>query len=105
MILSLLSGSIRSMHPDTLLSVALDAVCARHQYERDAGAAVAELRQAAGGRMDLLHESVGTWVGYFDAPETHALCTGLLDAFPEAQAWVHVGQERRGRLHGTGEYR
>lgn len=62
-----------------------------------------ELRATAGARTDILHESVGTWVGYFRAPETEILCAALLDAIPEAGGWVPLGEERRaGPNHGAG---
>lgn len=92
------------LYPDVALSVQLDATCGRGQYTRDPAPVVAELRAAAGDRVDILHETVGTWVGYFDSPETHTLCAALLDAFPDAEPWVEVGRRRRGHMHGTDDY-
>ena len=79
----------------------LDAICARNQYTTEPGRVIAELRGVAGGRTGILYESVGTWVGYFDSPETHTLCAAILEAFPDAEAWVGLGRSRRGRVHGT----
>lgn len=89
------------MHPDVRLSVLLDAICGRNEWTKDPGPVVDELRAAADDRVDVLHESVGTWVGYFDSEHTHTLCVGLLEAFPEAVPFVEVGRRRRGRLHST----
>lgn len=89
------------MTPDVALSVQLDAICSRNQYTHDPGPVIAELRAAAVDRDDVLAESVGTWAGYFDNPETHVLCVALLEAFPDAVAWVEVGRRRRGMVHGT----
>lgn len=89
------------MHPDTALSVRIDAICARHQHEPDAAAAIADLRAAAGDRADILHETVGECVGYFDEGRRHEYCVQLLDAFPDARPFVEVGRRRRGHVHGT----
>ncbi|MEQ6898702.1 hypothetical protein [Microbacterium sp. KR10-403] len=92
------------MHPDTALSVALDAICARHQHEPGAGVAIVELRAAAGDRLDILHQTIGEWVGYFDDESRHEYCAELLDAFPAAAAHVDVGRRRRGHVHSTTGY-
>lgn len=93
-----------ALHPDVDLSVQLDAICARGQYTRAPVPVIAELRTAAADRLDILHESVGCWVGYFESPETHTLCAALLEAFPDAAPWVEVGRRRRGHVHGTTDY-
>jgi len=89
------------MHPDTALSVRLDAICARHQHEADHAAVIAELRAAASDRPDILHETVGEWVGYFDDDWRHGMCVALLEAFPAAAENVEIGRRRRGHVHGT----
>ncbi|WEG10411.1 hypothetical protein PU630_07650 [Microbacterium horticulturae] len=68
------------MHPDTAVSVRLDAIC---------------------GRPDILHEPVGEWVGYFDGDWRHGMSVALLKAFPAAAKYVEIGHRRRGRVHGT----
>jgi hypothetical protein len=96
------------VHPDTLLSVQLGALIGRDKYSSDAqliDAKIGQLRTLAGARTDLLDREVGTWVGYYDSPETRSLIVALLAAFPGAVAWLRSGKERRGRFHGTYEKR
>lgn len=90
-----------ALDPDVELSVHLDAICARGQYTHDPAPVIVELRLVAGERLDILHETVGKWAGYFDSRETHTLCSALLEAFPESEPWVQVGRRRRGHVHST----
>jgi hypothetical protein len=86
--------------PETKLSIALDAICARHRYTADPAAALAELRAAAGARVDVLSEAVGTWIGYFEDDYTRTLTTALRE-LPGLDAWIAVGQDRRRIGHST----
>lgn len=97
-----------TLHPDVLLSVQLGAVIGRDQYSSDQtliDAKIAEIRELAGVRTDILNREVGSWVGYYDSPETKSLVVALLAAFPGAVPWLSLGRERRGHEHGTYEKR
>lgn len=86
---------------DTALSVQIDAICARHQYTTDPAPVIEELRAAAGARTDVLTESVGTWVGYFEDDHTRILCTALRE-LPGLEPWIAIGEHRRrAPVHGT----
>lgn len=93
--------TIRVMHPDVTLSVELDAICGRNRYTKDPGPVLDELRAAAGDRVDVLTESVGTWVGYFEDEHTRALCVALRE-LPGLEPWIALGKHRRHTLgHST----
>ena len=49
-----------------MLSITLDAICSRNRYTTDSAPVIAELYATAGERLDILTESVGTWVGFFE---------------------------------------
>lgn len=83
---------------DTALSVQIDAICSRNRYTNDPAPVVADLRETAGDRVDLLTEAVGTWVGYFEDDYTRILCTALRE-LPGLEAWITVGQVRRSMPH------
>jgi hypothetical protein len=88
------------MDADTLLDIRLSAVCSQSRYTSDPGPVIEELRAMAGVRTDVLAMVAGTWAGYYDSPETHALAFALR-GLPGAEAWVPLGQRRRGILnHG-----
>lgn len=97
------------MDPATLLSVQLGAILGRHQYTTDpdvVAGTIAELRAHAGIHTAVLDREVGSWVGFYDSPDTRTLVTALLAAFPGAVPWLTRGQERRGKpMHGTYEVR
>ena len=44
------------------------------------------------------------WVGFFRDTHTAVLCDALLEAFPGARAFEHVGVRRRGGIHSTGDF-
>lgn len=91
----------RSLSPETLLTVHLDAICSRNRYTTDPAAVIDELRARAGDRVDLLTEAVGTWVGYFEDDYTRTLCTALR-ALPDLEPWIALGKHRRHTLgHST----
>lgn len=84
----------RGLAPDVLLTVHLDAICSRNRYTTDPAPVVAELIETAGDRTDLLAESVGTWVGYFEDDYIRVLCTALRE-LPDLEPWIALGQYRR----------
>lgn len=82
------------LSPTIMLSVHLDAICARNRYTADPAPVVAELVARAGDRTDVLAEAVGSWVGYFDSEHTRILCTALR-GLPGVEPWIAVGKYRR----------
>ncbi|WP_186307664.1 hypothetical protein [Microbacterium sp. 1.5R] len=89
------------LSPETLLGIHLDAICSRNRYTTDPDVVIAELRETAGARLDILTESVGTWVGYSEDDYTRVLCTALRK-LPGLEPWLALGQHRRGmRPHST----
>lgn len=86
------------LSPDTRLSVHLDAICSRNRYTTAPTSVIAELIETAGDRRDILAESVGTWVGYFEDDHTKILCTALRE-LPDLEPWIALGQHRRARPH------
>lgn len=77
-----------------MLSIELSAICSRNRYTTDPEPVLAELRQAAGARHDILAEVAGSWAGYYDGQYTHTLASALR-TIPGADAWVGHGAERR----------
>ncbi len=96
--------SSRGLTPDVVLSVRLDAICGRHQYTRDPAPVVAEVTRLACQMTTVRDETIGTWVGFFRDTHTALLCDALLEAFPGARAFEHVGVRRRGGIHSTGDF-
>lgn len=84
----------RGLSPETRLSVLLDAICSRNRYTTDPAPVIDELRAAAGDRVDILTESVGTWVGYFEDDQTRILCSALRE-LPDLEPWIVLGKHRR----------
>lgn len=84
----------RGLSPEVALTVTLDAICSRNRYATDPAPVIAELRATAGDRVDLLTESVGTWVGYFEDDYTRTLCAALRE-LPNLEPWLELGRRRR----------
>ncbi len=84
-----------SLDPEVALDVLLSAICARHQYTRDAAPVIDELVAAASGRNEVLARAAGIWAGYFESAETRALASELR-AIAGAERWVTEGRRRRG---------
>ncbi|WP_313362633.1 hypothetical protein [Microbacterium sp.] len=84
----------RGLSAGVKLSVELDAICSRNRYTTDPAPVLDELRAAAGERVDVLAEAVGTWVGYFEDEYTATLCTALR-TLPDLEPWIALGQHRR----------
>lgn len=82
------------LSPTVKLSVTLDAICSRNRYTSDPAPVVAELLETAGDRTDVLAESVGTWVGFFEDAYTQTLCTALRE-LPGLEEWIALGRCRR----------
>lgn len=82
------------LSPDTMLSIELGSICSRNRYTSHPGPVIAELLATAGDRVDILTESVGTWVGFFEDAETLTLCTALRQ-LPGLEPWIAVGANRR----------
>lgn len=84
----------RGLSPEIALSVTLDAICSRNRYTSDPAPVIAELLATAGERKDILAESVGTWVGYFEDADNITLTTALR-TLPGLDRWIALGQHRR----------
>ena len=84
-----------------MLSIQLDASCSRNRYTTDPAPVIAELRAAASDRLDVLTESVGLWVGFFEDDYTRTLCRALRE-LPGLEPWIAEGERRRSRRdHST----
>ncbi|MFD4957885.1 hypothetical protein [Microbacterium sp. NPDC058389] len=81
----------------TLLSIELDSICSRNRYTADPASVIAELRAAAGNRIDVLAQATGIFAGYHDDQYTRTLTEALQAEIDGIGRWVQVGQERRGR--------
>jgi hypothetical protein len=95
---------------DQLLSVALHGTAMRYAAEkRNLAESIAELREIANGRDDILAEAAGLEAGYWYAwPSTHAgyelVAVGMLIMagggngkpldYDELERWTRVGYER-----------
>jgi hypothetical protein len=95
---------------DQLLSVALHGTAMRYAAEkRNLAESIAELREIANGRDDILAEAAGLEAGYWYAwPSTHAgyelVAAGMLIMagggngkpldYDELERWTRVGYER-----------
>lgn len=87
------------LSPDTLLSIHLDAICSRNRYTSDPGPVLDELRAVAGDRVDVLAESVGTWVGFFGEDEHVQMLATALRQLPGLEPWIALGAHRRSLPH------
>ncbi|WP_136057222.1 hypothetical protein [Microbacterium sp. K24] len=89
---------------ETRLSIKLDNICSRNRYTTDPASVVAELHAAAGARTDILTESVGTWLGYFEDDYTRVLCDSLRQ-LPGLEPWIALGRRRRATgAHSTAQF-
>lgn len=92
------------LDPDVALSVRLDAICSRNRYAANPDSAIDEIARLTVGREGVRDETVGVWAAFFRDDYTYRLCDALLDAFPGARAYVHIGISRRGGIHSTGDF-
>jgi hypothetical protein len=95
---------------DQLLSVALHGTAMRYAAEqRDLAESIAELREMANGRNDILAEAAGIEAGsWYASPATHVghelICAGMLILagggngtpldYRELERWTRLGYER-----------
>lgn len=82
------------LSPDTLLSVELGAICSRNRYTADPAPVIEELLAATGDRVDILQQSVGSWIGYYEDAYTLTLATALRE-LPGLEPWILEGATRR----------
>lgn len=86
------------LSPDVRLSVHLDAICSRNRYTADPGPVIAQLVATAGDRVDILQQSVGSWIGYYEDVHTSTLATALRE-LPGLDPWIIEGSRRRSLPH------
>ena len=87
---------------DTILDIRLSAICTRRQYDTDPTTAIAELRLAAGDRVDILARVAGLWAGYHEGDPHVAPLVAALAEIDGASDWIPAGRERTGRRgHST----
>lgn len=84
----------RRLSRDVMLSIELDAICSRNRYTTAPGPVIAALYATAGDRLDILTESVGIWVGFFEEAHILTLCTALRE-LPGLEPWIEIGANRR----------
>ena len=86
----------RPLDDDTMLNISISAAITRHQFDADATAALAEIRELAGDRTDILAEVAGRWAGFYgDDLGVQPALVDALRALPGAEQWVELGIERR----------
>jgi hypothetical protein len=99
----------RKPNPDGIISANIAGTAARYarQEPLDVDAAVAELREIADGRGDLLAERAGITLGFYaresrDEWQSKALAAALCIAagadLTRLAEWIAVGQERAERI-------
>lgn len=54
------------LSPDTMLSIEVGSICSRNRYTSDPAPVIAELLATAGERVEILQQSAGSWVGYYE---------------------------------------
>lgn len=88
---------------DTLLSIELGAICSRNRYTTDPAPVVEQLLATAGDRVEVLRESVGSWIGFYEDAYTITLATAMRD-LPGLEPWIIQGAARRAQAdHRTPE--
>lgn len=91
-----------TLDPDTALDVRLSAICTRNQYTTDPAPVIAELREAAQGRDDVIVTVVGSWAGYYSSPDTRILAEALVVEFSPHEKLLAEGRGRaRAPRHGA----
>lgn len=84
----------RKLSPDVLLSIELGAICSRNRYTTNPAPVVGELLAAAGDRVEILQQSVGSWIGYYEDAYTATLAAALRE-LPGIEPWIAEGKYRR----------
>lgn len=82
------------LSPDTMLSIELGSICSRNRYTTDPAPVIAELLATAGDRVEILQQSVGSWIGYYEDAYTLTLATALRE-LPGLEPWIALGADRR----------
>ena len=75
-----------------------------NRYTGDPAPVVEEITRLVGDRTRVRDETIGVWAGFNRYEYTTTLCDALLEAFPGARAFEHVGVRRRGGIHSTGDF-
>jgi hypothetical protein len=100
----------RKPNPDGIISANIAGTASRHAGREplDVDAALAELREVADGRGDLLAERAGIIFGFRDEDERDgrwpsralqaALCIAAGADLTRLAEWIAVGQERAERI-------
>jgi hypothetical protein len=100
----------RKPNPDGIISANIAGAASRHAGREplDVDATVAELREVAGDRSDLLAERAGIIFGFRDEDERDgrwpsralqaALCIAAGADLTRLLEWIAVGQERAQRI-------
>jgi hypothetical protein len=100
----------RRPDPDGITTAQLAGTAARYarQEPLDVDAALAELREIADGRGDLLAERAGVIFGFHEEDERDgrwprraleaALCIAAGADLTQLTRWIHEGQERADRI-------
>jgi hypothetical protein len=99
----------RKPDPDGITRAGIAGTASRHASRKplDVDAALAELREVANGRADLLAERAGVTLGFYaresrDEWQRKALAAALLIAagadLTRLTEWITVGQERTERV-------
>lgn len=94
------------LSPDVALGIKIGTVMSRNQFATDPlviAAVVDELYETAVGRIDLLTEEVGLWVGFYETdPWTGALVARLRELPLPMEDAIALGRHRRAApMHGT----
>jgi len=100
----------RKPNPDGIISANIAGAASRHagRDPLDVDAALAELREIAGDRGDLLAERAGVILAFRDEDERDgrwpsralqaALCIAAGADLTQLTRWIHEGQERAQRI-------
>ncbi|KJL24328.1 hypothetical protein RL72_01819 [Microbacterium azadirachtae] len=102
------------LSPDDALGIKIRTVVSRNQFATDPdviAAVVDQLYETASGRLDLLAEEVGLWVGFYEAdPWTTTLAARLRELPLLMDEAITLGRRRRAapmlerRASPTGEH-
>jgi hypothetical protein len=75
------------------LRITLASCCKRHALDTDPAAALAELREIAGDRTDLLAEEAGRWAGLNEGNAEMAVLVDAIKALPGTERGVQAGRQ------------
>lgn len=89
-------GEGYGLNKTRMLDVELASICSRNRYTTDPAPVIAELRERAGKRTDILAHAAGLFAGYFDDKYTRTLTDALRAEIDGIDPWLQVGRKRRG---------